>query len=245
MNRLVATADTELDYIPQSTGTSTLPPTGAANWHHEVMIAPTPISMEEMISSRLIRDEWVPSETLEKVARLFKLVSGHVVSTVPHADEYDDSWLVTAQTRFSPRPAWQPQIETASTHEEIVAVLRLFGLVKIADRLSYLRSLADDDPDEPTIDIESLQAMALFLMDERQLPDPQIGASPDGFILIEWPVPTNGILAMEFLPSGLIRFAATSGPTQPGTHRKNVSGTYLKDEVLAAVQPFSSQLEAQ
>ena len=245
MNRLVATADTELNYIPQTTAPSTLPPTAAANWHHEVMIAPAPTSIEEVISSRLIRDERLPSETLEKVAQLFKMIFEQVVSTVPHADEYDDSWLVTAQTRFFPRPAWQPQMETASTHEEIVAVLRLFGLVNIADRLSYLRSLADDDPDEPTIDIESLRAMALFLMDERQLPDPQIGTSPDGFILVEWTVPTNGILAMEFLPSGLIRFAATSGPTQPGIHRKNVSGTYLKDEVLAAVQPFSSQLEAQ
>ena len=139
-------------------------------------------------------------------------------------------------------PAWQPQIESASTHEEIIAVLRSFGLDAIADRLNYLRQLVEDDPDEPSMSIESLRALALFLMSERQLPDPRIGVTPDGLAQIEWRLPTNGILAMEFLSSGLIRFAAISVPAQRGVERLSVNGTLPKDAALEAVRPFTSRL---
>ena len=129
-------------------------------------------------------------------------------------------------------------IQSASKREEIIAVFRLFGLNAIADRLGYLRSLSNDDPDEPPVEIESLRAMAFFLMSERQLPDPQIGVSSDGLAQIEWQLPAGGILAMVFLSSGLIRFAAVSAPAQPGVERSSVNGTLPKDGALAAVQPF-------
>ena len=149
-----------------------------------------------------------------------------------------------AQMGVTPRLAWQPQLDTASMHEEIVGILRVFGLDAVADRLNYLRCLADDDPEEPSIEIESLRALACFLMSERQLPDPQIGVTPNGFIQIGWPVRSNGILAMEFLPSGLIRFAAISGPARIGDERLRVNGTLPKDKALAAIQLFSSRLES-
>ena len=124
----------------------------------------------------------------------------------------------------------------------IIGVLRLFRLDAIADRLGYLGQLVEDDPDEPSMSIESLRGLALFLMSERQLPDPQIGVTPNGLAHIEWRLPPNGFLAMEFLPSGLIRFAAISAPAQPGLDRLSVNGTLPKDETLAAVQPFTSRL---
>ena len=139
-------------------------------------------------------------------------------------------------------PAWQPRIESASTHEEIIAVLRSFGLDAIADRLNYLRQLVEDEPDEPSIAIESLRAMALFLMSERQLDAPQIGVTPGGWAQIEWRFPTNGILAMEFLSSGLIRFAAISAPAQRGVEQLSVNGTLHKDAALEAVRPFTARL---
>ena len=142
----------------------------------------------------------------------------------------------------TPRPNWQHEIATVRTHGEIVAVLRLFGLDAIADRIGYLRSLADDDPEEEPIEIESLRAMALFIMGERQLPDPRIGATPGGLIQIEWQVPPNGILAMEFLPSGLIRFAAISAPVQSGENRLSVNGTLPTEETLRAVETFTARL---
>lgn len=134
------------------------------------------------------------------------------------------------------------QIAIATEHEEIIARVRRLGLEEIADRLGYLHSLADDDPDEPRIEIESLRAMALFIMEERQLPDPQIGVNPDGLMQIEWRLPTHGLLAIEFLPSGLIRFAAISAPAQADAARLSVNGTLPKDATLNAVRPFTSRL---
>ena len=139
-------------------------------------------------------------------------------------------------------PAWQPHIESAGTHEEIIAVLKSFGRDAIADRLNYLHQLVEDEPDEPSMALESLRAMALFLMSERQLAVPQIGITPDGLAQIEWRFPTNGILAMEFLSSGLIRFAAISAPAQRGVERLSVNGTLHKDAALGAVRPFTARL---
>ena len=149
---------------------------------------------------------------------------------------------IGALTKSNLLPAWQPQIESASTHEEIIAVLRSFGLDAITDRLNYLRQLVEDDPDEPSMALESLRAMALFLMSERQLAAPQIGVTPDGLAQIEWRFPTNGILAMEFLSSGLIRFAAISASAQRGVERLSVNGTLHKDAALEAVRPFTARL---
>ena len=152
-------------------------------------------------------------------------------------------YITTTHTRIALRPVWRPQIEDASTHEEIIAVLRMFGLDAIADRLVYLRSLADDDPDEPRMEIESLRALALFLMSERQLLDPRIGVTPDGLIQAEWRIPTNGILAMEFLSPSLIRFAAVSTPAGYDADRWRVNGTLPKGETMAAVQPFTEHIQ--
>ena len=137
---------------------------------------------------------------------------------------------------------WPTRIAAESTHEGIITVLRLFGLEEVADRLGFLRGLADDDPAETAMDVESLRAMALFLMSERQLPEPEIGITPDGLMQTEWRTPPSGILALEFLPSGLIRFAALSAPAQPGVDRLRVNGTLPKAEAMAAVRPFTSLL---
>ena len=131
------------------------------------------------------------------------------------------------------------EIETASTHEEVSAVLRQNGLEAAAERLNQLGSLMAEDDNEPRLEIESVKALASFLLTEKQLPEPRIGVTPDGLVQIEWRVVTRGILAMEFLVSRLIRFAAISAPVQPGIDRLRVNGTLPKDETLKAVSPFT------
>ena len=92
-------------------------------------------------------------------------------------------------------------ITDAATCEEIVAAIRYGGWSAIADRLTYLRGLALEDPDEIPIQIESLRNFALFVANrqQRQLPEPQIGVNPDGFACTEWRIANHGILAMDFL----------------------------------------------
>ena len=166
---------------------------------------------------------------------------GAKVNALAHTWAELELWPAAAQTRYLSTCAW-PDIDPESTHEATMAVLRWWGRGAVADRLLYLRDLAREDPEESPVDLGSLRAMAHFLMSERQLPDPRIGVTSDGLVQIEWRVPTNGILAMEFLPSGLIRFAAVSAPVGSGVERLTVNGTLPKEETLAAVRPFTSCL---
>lgn len=115
----------------------------------------------------------------------------------------------------------------------IIKELRKSGLGEVADRLSYLQQLAADDPDERPMNVDSLRELAAFLLSERRLPHPQIGVSPDGLAQAEWRLPGvagdpqgGGILALEFLRPGLIRFAGLSADLGPIT--KQASGLVTK-----------------
>ena len=136
---------------------------------------------------------------------------------------------------------WESILAGATTPEEILLLLRVSGFGHTADRLRYLQTLARNDPDEPSMVIDSLKALVAFLTAERSLPDPEIGISPNGLAQIEWRIPPNGILAMEFLPTSLIRFAAVSS-TQHGDTRLRVNGTLPRSEVLDAIRSFTSSI---
>ena len=116
------------------------------------------------------------------------------------------------------------------TEENAIAeVLRSHGLNEVATRLVQLIEMLDEEPDEPDLEIESLQSFAELFVEETHLPVPEIGAGPEGFVEAEWRITPSGngranpnerywdrgdgVLAMKFLPTGLIRFAATSGPS--------------------------------
>ena len=126
------------------------------------------------------------------------------------------------------------------TRAEMTEVLRESGLEASADRLGYLQRLADEDPDEEPIAIASLRHLTSFLMDERHLGQPEIGVSPHGVALAQWRVMGNGVVAMEFLGSGLIRFAGTSGPGSQDGESLRVSGTLPRTKALQAVQSLLS-----
>ena len=129
-------------------------------------------------------------------------------------------------------------ILSATSHEPILAALRLLGIRAIAARLTYLHQLtADDDPDEPPMTLSSLQQCALFFASEPRHRDADIGISPDGLLQAQWPAKGGGVLAVRFLPSGFLQFAAVSEPSTPA-ERRRVHGTLPKDEALQAVKPF-------
>ena len=118
--------------------------------------------------------------------------------------------------------------------------LRKAGLDQSANRLGDLQRLAEEDPDEEPIAIESLRQLTAFLIDECHLGEPQIGVSPEGVALAQWRVMGTGILAMEFLGSKLIRFAGTSGPGSRDGESLRVSGTLPTTKALQVVNPFLS-----
>ena len=149
-------------------------------------------------------------------------------------------------------------ITEVTEEKEIVEAMRSHGLNEVAARLVQLIEMLDEDPDEPDLAIESLRSFAEFFMQEIHLPVPEIGAGPEGFVEAEWRISSNGekmappdesywgrgdgILAMKFLPTGLVRFAATSGPAGRGKERLRTSGILPRTSILPAVQTFVSRL---
>ena len=148
-----------------------------------------------------------------------------------------------------------------SEEKEIVNTLISHGPNEVAYRLVQLKEMIAGDPDEPDLAIESLRSFADFFIQETHLPAPEIGAGPEGFVEAEWRIPSrggkkaasdesywargDGILVMKFLPTGLVRFAATSGPAGQGKERLRTSGILPKNSILPAVQTFISCLVVQ
>ena len=136
----------------------------------------------------------------------------------------------------------QAQIEAADTHEQIIEALRECGLTAIAVRVAYLKTLDHDDLEEEPMDLESLRGAASLLVEHPEWPKPGIGVGPDGLVGIEWDMALTGLLAMLFKPSGLISFAATSGPKALGPDRPSVSGIGAADDAVAALASFTGHL---
>ena len=169
----------------------------------------------------------------------------------------DDSLMVRdAEPVSAERPSgrtgrapWRSELDKASTAHAIVAVLRLHGRERLADRIHYLQELAREDPEEEPMALDSLWHMASFLLEQGQLPDPEVGVSPNALVQVEWTLPDtsdsqagNGLLAMEFLCGGTIRFAALSSPYRQGTDRLTAHGTLPTAETMDAVRTFTARI---
>lgn len=129
----------------------------------------------------------------------------------------------------------------ATQHEEIFDVLPRLGFRRIAERLKYLhKTTSDDDPEDPSMTLSSLRQLALFFASDRpSIGDPEIGISPDGCLQAEWLMSMGG-LAMKFLSTELIQFAAISKSIVDG-NRLSVYGTLPKYQALQALRPFISE----
>ena len=189
--------------------------------------------------------------TFEKRLRADVLATDvHYDSEVPQDAHTTTGIIDGRRVAIGVRLSWESRLSAANDTEQIDAVLREHDLAQVADRLCYLRQLAADDPDEPTLQGDSVRELARFLLSERWLPSAQIGVSPDGLAHAEWRLPaaagdteSNGTLAMEFLGSGLIRFAAVSPQSIHGeAQRMRVNGTLPMAEAVRAVQPFTAAL---
>ena len=128
------------------------------------------------------------------------------------------------------------RILAATQHDEIIDVMPLLGLRTIAERLDYLYEISgDDDSNGTRMTLTSLRALALFFVSEPQRDEPNIGISPDGHLLAEWRVRDGGILAMKFLPDGLIQFAAVWSATAVQRPLR-IHGTLPKDQATGSVR---------
>ena len=182
----------------------------------------------------------------EKVRSGFYRYVGTATSGRPHYEPPRDQ--SPSEPAYDP---WRSELERATTASAMVGILRAQTRQTVADRIDYLHGLAREDPQEQPIALESMRRMALFLLSHRDLPDPEVATSPNGFAQVEWILPDtsadqagNGLLAMEFMPSPLVRFAALSAPYRPGVDRLTVHGTLPADEAFDAVRAFTAGLVA-
>ena len=200
--------------------------------------APNPVKIALLANEKQLRDDVLATEV-------------RYDSELPQDAPIAEGIIGGCRVTFGIQTSWHSQLRAATDPTQIDAILREHDLVPAADRLCYLRRLAADDRDEPPMRVDSLRELARFLLSERnRLPSPQIGVSPDGLAHAEWLLSSDpgdtagkGVLAMEFLSSGLIRFSASSAqPLQADGERMRVNGTLPTAEAVQAVQPFTSAL---
>ena len=131
----------------------------------------------------------------------------------------------------------------AAAVDQVAKLLRQSERSAVADRISFLQRLSEEDPAEPGLNCDSLRSLADLLLTRSQLPQPGISTSPDGVLLAQWRIPPQGLMTFEFLPDGRIQFAAISAPANHPGERETVYGTLPANETLAAVGLFTAKLE--
>ena len=153
--------------------------------------------------------------------------------------------------------------------EGIIEFLKSSGLVSISNRLGDLHREISEDPDEFPVSAGSLGKFTDFVLDNPLPGSPSVWVDTYGYVGLEWRIPDpdrseglsasetacrdddhlwgkgDGILAMVFSPSGLVKFSGTSGPVGQSLERLTIRGTFPQTAVMSAVQPFLSRLVAQ
>ena len=113
---------------------------------------------------------------------------------------------------------------------------------RITKRITYLDGLAGDDPDEPTVNLESLQRFAAFIITRRHLPCPRIGLTHEGFMEIAWDTSDGDTLSMYFLPVGDVRFAVILATSESAPQQRSLGGLLPPDDMMNAIRPFVDKL---
>ncbi len=101
----------------------------------------------------------------------------------------------------------------APEYQEVINDLQNGGREILADELFEMLRSAQEDPEEPEIKLFSLQAMARFLIREKQYDNPIFGADPRGLMQIEWHIDGHGLLVMAFVEEELIHCVAQADAT--------------------------------
>ena len=133
-------------------------------------------------------------------------------------------------------PAWQTHIKDATTVENIVLIIRLFGQSSIADRLDYLHGLLVDEPYQKPMSLESVRGFALFIMNRAYLPYPDITVNADGRVTIEWDVAGRSTLILEFISSEYVEYLEVFQQHKSVQQRQYNSGVSSIDSVMNAVR---------
>ena len=140
-----------------------------------------------------------------------------------------------------------------TTEEERVILDRLVASDhgKVADRLSSLIEMFAQDPDVGRLMLESVQTVADFFI-QNNPPHPAIVADYDGTLAVEWRLPLtlppddvwkncDGILCLEFLPSGEIEYFGDARAVGEKKELK-IEGVATQKQIMKEIDPFLRRL---
>ena len=122
---------------------------------------------------------------------------------------------------------------------------------KVADRLNDLIEMFAEDPEVDRLVLESVQSIADFFI-KCNPPHPAIVADYDGTLAAEWRLPLtrppdetwqncDGILCMEFLPSGKIEYFGDARAVG-GEEELRIGGVASQKQIMKEIDPFLSRL---
>ena len=162
-------------------------------------------------------------------------------------------WLLHAEVRPANwLPDWMPpaaktddsdsKIADATTTDDIVSVLEERGIVRAARRIVALSELHERDPDEPEVDLESLRRLATTMVANPAWGEPRLTLNDKGYMHAEWSTVENGRIAMTFLPSEMVDFAAISAPVKSGAEILRIGGRHIGAEAINAVRWFAARI---
>ena len=146
-----------------------------------------------------------------------------------------------AESTSAPEVA-EPRLAEAGTMDDVLAVLRESGLVKLAARVVELHRRHEADPEEhPMPNTASLKRMAQAVLTNDRLRTPnRLAVNDEGFFTAEWTV-GQAELVLSFWPSSHIRFAALDPVDIRGSHLR-VGGLLNGSDAVNAVRWLVSRI---
>ena len=159
----------------------------------------------------------------EKMKRLsesvwFALAAGiRIEQHDPHYDKNVPRWTVYLYDKLSELRRCidriRPTILKRTDRRTMIDAVRRLGMEMSADRLHELEGIANKDPDEDRIDMESMSRLAGFMLGKR-LPEPDICAGQNGEAQAVW-WPRNGIFRMDFGSSDTVEYSSMQRDGRP------------------------------
>ena len=129
-------------------------------------------------------------------------------------------------------------LSSALSIPEISALLREMGEGELAERLDYLASDEDLDPEDVPATSESAQGFFEFFSSVQSEGNLGLGCSPEGQICAEWRFQDRRAVGIWFLDAELVRFSAlgTDGEFVDIQERNRVADRCEVTKALVEIQ---------
>ena len=180
---------------------------------------------------------------IEKTHNMLRSEANTYLVTLPFR-QGDESTERRSEAYLERQHPWHMQIKCATKIEDAINAIRIGGFDSIAERLTLLHKIIEEEQDEKPIVLHSLQNFALFMVFESQLPNPRVGINPNGLLQAVWRIPNYGTLAMNFLPSGDVMFSIVFRQQELPSPQRKISGVMPRHKMMYHIREFVDKLTA-